>query len=73
LLHFEEEVGKEIRGEEDVFRDMGIIDGGSEEEEEEMDDDGSEAGEAEERRPRKKKLRKCKFETVAYAHAGKDI
>jgi hypothetical protein len=74
LLHFEEEVGIKMRGEEDVLREMGMIDGDSEdEEEEEFDDDGSEAGEAGERRTKKKKLRKCNFETVAYAHAGKDI
>jgi hypothetical protein len=77
LLHFEEEMAKEMRGEEDVFRDMGIIDGGSEEEEEEeeeedLDDDGSEAGEVNCAK-KKKKLRKCNFETVAYAHCGKDF
>jgi hypothetical protein len=77
LLHFEEEMEKEMRGEEDVFREMGIIDGESEEEEDlddDDDDDGEEAGEYGEGRPaKKKKLRKCNFETVAYAHCGKDF
>jgi hypothetical protein len=72
LLHFEEEMEKEMRGEEDVFREMGIIDGGSEEEEDfDDEDDGEEAGEyGEGRVAKKKKLRKCKFETIAYSHAG---
>jgi hypothetical protein len=71
LLHFEEEIAKKMHGEEDVLREMGMIDGGSEDEEEEDfdDDDGSEAGEGRHGR-KKKKLKKCKFETVAYAHAG---
>jgi hypothetical protein len=73
LLHFEEEMAKKMHGEEDVLREMGMIDGGSEDEEEsDFEDDGSEAGEGRPAR-KKKKLKKCKFETVAYAHAGKEL
>jgi hypothetical protein len=67
LLYFEQEMAKEMRAEEDVQRDLGLIEGS--EEEEELEDDNEEAMEA---RPKKEKTMKfkAKYETVAYAHAG---
>jgi hypothetical protein len=56
-----------MRANDDVQRDLGLIDGS--EEEEEVEDDNEEAMEA---RPKQKKPKKFKaqYETVAYAHAG---
>jgi hypothetical protein len=67
LLYFEQEMAKEMCAEEDVQRDLGLIEGS--EEEEEMEDDNEEAMES---RPKEEKTKKFKarYETVAYAHAG---
>jgi hypothetical protein len=67
LLYFEQEMAKDMRANEDLHRDIGLIDGS--EEEDELEEDNEEAMEARPKKEKEKKF-KAKFETVAYAHAG---
>jgi hypothetical protein len=60
-------MAKQTRADEDVQRDLGLIEGS--EEEEEFEDDHEEAMEARPKQEKQKKF-KAQYETVAYAHAG---